>query len=200
MITRERAIAARSRDGLWALAPAGFTLLLIRPLFAFGPAGIWLLAACYLAVGTASIQALGVASVQAVRTDPSSPPSGSRDGSLVVLAGALVVGAFVASARQRGLPTALGPVGLGLTALASLAEEAFFRGFLYGRLVRHGPLLAIVGSAGAFALIHVLGYPPAAVAVDFAAGLMFGWQRWVTGGWLVPASTHLMANLMVVMA
>ena len=98
------------------------------------------------------------------------------------------------------MPAGLGPVGLGLTAMASLAEEAFFRGFLFSRLLRHGPLLAIVASAGAFALIHVLGYPPAAVAVDFAAGLMFGWQRWVTGSWLVPAGTHLLANLMVVMA
>jgi membrane protease YdiL (CAAX protease family) len=167
-------------------------LLLIRPLFASGPGGVWLLATCYLA--------LGIASVQAVRMVPSRLAVGSRDVSLVVLAGVLVVGAFAAAARQRGVPTGLGPVGLGLTALASLAEEAFFRGFLYGRLLRYGPLIAIVGSAGAFALIHVLGYPPAAIGVDLAAGLMFGWQRWVTGSWLVPAGTHVLANLMVVMA
>jgi membrane protease YdiL (CAAX protease family) len=174
------------------LAPAGLALLLIRPLFGFGPAGAWLLAACYLAVG--------IASVQALRTDPSRPASGSRDAPLVVLAGALAIGAFALAMRQQAVPTGLGSVGLGLTALASVADEAFFRGFLYGRLLRHGPLLAIVASAGAFALIHVLGYPPAAVGVDFAAGLMFGWQRWATGSWLVPAGTHLIANLMVVMA
>jgi membrane protease YdiL (CAAX protease family) len=192
MSTRERAVAVRSRDGLWVLAPAGLALLLIRPLFAFGPGGVWLLAASYLAVG--------IASVQAVRISPSGPASGSRDASLVVLGGGLVVGAFAIAARQRGVPIGLGPVGLGLTAMASLAEEAFFRGFLYVKLLRYGPLLAIAGSAGAFALIHILGYPPAAVGVDFAAGLMFGWQRWVTGSWLVPAGTHVLANLMVVMA
>jgi membrane protease YdiL (CAAX protease family) len=173
------------------LAPAGLALLLIRPLFAFGPAGVWLLAACYLAVG--------IASVQGVRTVASGPAAASCDAFLVVLAGGLAVGAFALAARQQGVTTGLGPVGLGLTAMASLAEEAFFRGFLYGRLLRRGPLIAIVGSAGAFALIHVLGYPPAAVGVDLAAGLMFGWQRWVTGSWLVPAGTHLLANLMVVM-
>jgi membrane protease YdiL (CAAX protease family) len=192
MITRERAIDAPSRDGLRTLAPAGLILLLIRPLFAFGPAGVWLLAASYLAIG--------IGSIQTVRTVPSRASFGSRDGSIVVLASGLAVGAFAVAARQRGLPTGLGPVGLGLTALASLAEEAFFRGFLYGRLLRRGPVLAIVGSAGAFALIHVVGYPPAAVGVDLAAGLMFGWQRWVTGSWFVPAGTHLVANLMVVMA
>jgi membrane protease YdiL (CAAX protease family) len=192
MIGRERSIAARPRDGLWLLAPAGLALLLIRPLFAFGPAGVWLLAACYFVIG--------IASVQAVRTVPTWAASGSRDASLIVMAGGLALGAFAVAARQHGVPAGLGPVGLGLTAMASLAEEAFFRGFLYGRLIRHGPLIAIVASAGAFALIHVLGYPPAAVGVDFAAGLIFGWQRWVTGSWLVPAGTHLAANLMVVMA
>jgi membrane protease YdiL (CAAX protease family) len=153
---------------------------------------MWLLAACYLVIG--------IASIQAGRTMPSAAALGSRDASLVVVAGGLALGAFAVASRQQVLPTSLGPVGLGLTAMASLAEEAFFRGFLFSMLLRHGPLLAIVASAGAFALIHVLGYPPAAVGVDFAAGLMFGWQRWVTGNWLVPAGTHLMANLMVVMA
>jgi membrane protease YdiL (CAAX protease family) len=188
----ERSVAAGSRDGLWLLALAGLTLLLIRPLFATGPAGVWLLAACYLVVG--------VASIQATRTAPSRKAAVSRDAPLIVLAGGLTLAAFAVASRQHGVPEGLGPVGLGLTAMASLAEEAFFRGFLFTRLLGHGPLLAIVASAGAFALIHVLGYPPAAVAVDFAAGLMFGWQRWVTGGWLVPAGTHLLANLMVVMA
>jgi membrane protease YdiL (CAAX protease family) len=192
MSSRARAIRVPSIHGIWVLALAGLALLLIRPLFAFGPAGVWLLTACYLAIG--------IASVQALRTDPSRPVTGSRNASLVVLAGGLAVGAFAVAARQQALPTGIGPMGAGLTVLASLAEEAFFRGFLYSRLLRHGPMLAIVVSAGAFALIHALGYPPAAVGVDFAAGLMFGWQRWATGSWLVPAGTHVIANLMVVMA
>jgi hypothetical protein len=30
------------------------------------------------------------------------------------------------------------------------------------------------------------------------AGLVLGWQRWAAGTWTVPAVTHVLANLMVV--
>jgi membrane protease YdiL (CAAX protease family) len=195
MTARDDVLAVRSRDGVRLLAPAGLALLLIRPLFAPGPAGTWLLAVSYLAVG--------VASILAARTVPSASAEPPKNASLFLVLGglALGVGTFaVAAAGQQTVHVALGPVGLGLTVVASIAEEAFFRGFLYGRLVRHGALLAVVASAGAFALIHALAYPPAAVWVDVGAGLMFGWQRWVTGSWLVPAGTHVFANLLVVMA
>jgi hypothetical protein len=32
-----------------------------------------------------------------------------------------------------------------------------------------------------------------------AAGLSLGWQRWATGSWRVPALTHVLANLFVVL-
>lgn len=183
------------RPGAWVLIPAGVGLLLIRPLFAFGPGGVWLLAAVYLTIAMASILAVRTGSEGfAIR-----PPAGS----VLILAGALGIGlgAFVlAAVGQRTIHVSAGPAAVTLTALASVAEEAFFRGFLYQRLARFGAPLAIVAGAGAFALVHVLAYPPAAIWVDFGAGLMLGWQRWITGSWLVPAATHLGANLLVVMA
>jgi membrane protease YdiL (CAAX protease family) len=188
-------ITVPARDRVWLLVPASLGLLLIRPLFAPGPAGAWLLTASYLAIG--------VASVLAARTVPPASAVGPRNHTPFPALGGLALGfgAFaLAAAGQRTVHMPFGPVGLGLTMMASIAEEAFFRGFLYGRLVRHGALLAVVATAGAFALIHVSAYPPAAVWVDLGAGLIFGWQRWATGSWLVPAGTHVFANLLVVMA
>jgi hypothetical protein len=31
------------------------------------------------------------------------------------------------------------------------------------------------------------------------AGLLFGWQRWASGTWTVPAATHAVANALVVL-
>jgi membrane protease YdiL (CAAX protease family) len=35
--------------------------------------------------------------------------------------------------------------------------------------------------------------------LDLAAGLLLGWQRQATGSWAVPAATHVVANLLVVL-
>jgi hypothetical protein len=35
--------------------------------------------------------------------------------------------------------------------------------------------------------------------IDFAAGLVLGWQRWATGTWTAPAATHVFANLWAVL-
>jgi membrane protease YdiL (CAAX protease family) len=195
MTGRERSMTLRSSDGLWMLIPAGLTLLLIRPLFAFGPGGVWLLATCYLTLGAASLFGCRTIAPAAADGPPGSTP-------FLVLTGLAVgVGAFaLAAAGQHTVHIASRPVGLVLTAMASIAEEAFFRGFLYGRLRPHGALIAVVVTAAAFALIHASAYPPAAVWVDFGAGLVLGWQRWATRSWLVPAGTHVFANMLVVMA
>ena len=80
--------------------------------------------------------------------------------------------------------------------IAAVAEEAFFRRFLYGFLSRWGPALAVLGSAAAFALAHAPRYGWRAVSLDLGAGVVFGWQRWATGRWTSPAATHVVANLM----
>jgi hypothetical protein len=34
--------------------------------------------------------------------------------------------------------------------------------------------------------------------IDLAAGLVLSWQRWASGSWRVPAVTHVLANVLVV--
>ena len=192
-MNRAAAAAGRDRTLEWLVVLSALALLTLRPMFAFGAGGVWLLAATYLGVLFASTRPMQADSGAAERTTHGR----------FVLAGTFAVGAgaiLLAVWGHQTVPATAGSMSLGLTALASVAEEAFFRGFLYRRLAPHGAVVAIVAGAAAFALVHALAYPPAAVGVDFAAGLLFGWQRWAGGTWLVPAGTHLFANLLVVMA
>lgn len=85
-----------------------------------------------------------------------------------------------------------------LNTLAAVAEEAFFRRLLYGALERHGAALAVAGSTILFALVHVTVYGWWVLPIDLAAGLVLSWQRWATGSWTVPAVTHVVANVLVV--
>jgi membrane protease YdiL (CAAX protease family) len=47
-----------------------------------------------------------------------------------------------------------------------------------------------------FAAIHFPSYGLTAMPIDFAAGLVFGWQRWAAGTWSAPAVTHAAANIL----
>jgi len=93
------------------------------------------------------------------------------------------------------LPTPLTVATVVTTTVAAIAEEAFFRRFVYGWLATRGAGAAVVGSAVLFALIHVPVYGAGVVFIDFGAGLIFGYQRWATSRWSVPATTHVVANL-----
>lgn len=112
----------------------------------------------------------------------------------VVLLGALSFAAVRALIPTLTLPATATVVVTG--SIAAVAEEAFFRRFLYGWLSRWGPAVAIVGSALAFAAVHVSLYGVAALPIDLGAGLLLGWQRWATGSWTAPAVTHVIANLL----
>jgi len=81
-------------------------------------------------------------------------------------------------------------------ALAAVAEEIFFRRLTFGWLMRWGSGIAVIGSAGAFALVHARAYGLPALPLDLAAGILFGWQRWSSGGWVASALTHVVANLL----
>ena len=94
-------------------------------------------------------------------------------------------------------PVALRVVALG--SLAAVAEEAFFRRFVYDTLLPGGAALAVGGSALLFAVVHVTVYGWWVLPIDIAAGLVLSWQRWATGSWKVPALTHVLANLLVVL-
>ncbi|HYN98328.1 MAG TPA: CPBP family intramembrane glutamic endopeptidase [Actinomycetota bacterium] len=104
---------------------------------------------------------------------------------------------FVASTllMSNPLPRAAW-VAIASSVVAAIAEEVFFRRLVYGWLERWGTALAIAGSAALFAAIHVPVYGLGVLPLDFAAGLIFGWQRRATGSWTAPAATHVFANLL----
>ena len=91
------------------------------------------------------------------------------------------------------------PAYLVLNTLAAVTEEALFRRLLYGLLLPLGAGVAVVGSAAAFAAVHVTVWGAWALPVDLAAGLLLSWQRWASGRWSVPAVTHAAANLVAVL-
>ena len=88
---------------------------------------------------------------------------------------------------------------LPLSLLAALAEEALFRRAAFGALERFGAIAAVLGTAVAFALVHLPAYGFAALPVDMGAGLLFGWQRLASGSWTAPAATHAAANMLAVL-
>ena len=126
-----------------------------------------------------------------------SSASGSAVPVLALGIGAFVVGRILVSGSPPPAPaTAL---VVGLNTLAAVAEEAFFRRLVYGALLAAGPVAAVVGAAVLFAAVHVTVYGAWVLPLDLAAGLLFGWQRQATGSWAVPAATHAVANLLVVL-
>ena len=115
---------------------------------------------------------------------------------------ALGIGAFVVGrVLVAGSPSSTQATAfiVGLNTLAAVAEEAFFRRLAYGALLGGGPAAAVVGSSVLFAAVHVTVYGAWVLPLDLAAGLLFGWQRHATGSWAVPAVTHAVANLLVVL-
>ena len=94
------------------------------------------------------------------------------------------------------LPAPTIPLAVAGNVLAAVAEELFFRRLMYGWLLRAGTGAAVLGTAAAFAVVHVPVYGVAILPIDLAAGLLFGWQRWATGSWSASAVTHVAANLL----
>ena len=84
---------------------------------------------------------------------------------------------------------------LGMT--VPLAEELFFRGFVYGTLRTFGPVTAFVGAAVAFAAAHAQqtwGNWGALIAVTLT-GLVMTTLRALSGSTLVPVTAHVLYNL-----
>jgi membrane protease YdiL (CAAX protease family) len=103
---------------------------------------------------------------------------------------------LVARIAARPLPAPVVPLTVAATITAAVAEELFFRRLVYAWLVPAGEALAVTGSAVLFAVVHVPAYGVRALPIDVAAGVLFGWQRWATGGWIAPALTHAAANVL----
>ncbi len=188
--TRARLAAAEFLA--WALAVVGMAALLARPWFLPASVAVGWRAAFFVALGAA-----GVAWPAGGRRGPA---TGGPAASLVVL----VVGAvgFALGRAVADVPSVPGSLAMavGLNALAAVAEEAFFRRYLFD-LVRaaSGPAPAVVVTATAFAIAHVTVWGWWAMPLDLAAGLVLSWQRAATGRWSVPAVTHVLANTLALL-
>lgn len=101
----------------------------------------------------------------------------------------------VASVSAGAMPMAGGGLAVVVSAAAAIGEELFFRRGLYGFLERTGAVLAIGVTSVLFAIVHVGVYGWRLAALDLAAGVVFGWQRWATGTWTSPAASHVVANV-----
>lgn len=197
------AVELRRRPASWWWAPAvaGVVALLARPWFL--PAGVaveWRVA-FFVALG-----ATGLAWRSASLRAPETGRSGTRNdaGGWTLSLAVLGVGAVAFAFGRAVVEVPVRPSGLavavGLNALAAVAEEAFFRRYLYGLIVeRHGPAVAVAVTAGAFALVHVTVWGWWVLPLDLAAGLVLSWQRAATGRWSVPAATHVLANTLAVL-
>lgn len=188
--------ATRPREAAWPRIAAAVLVLAAAVAIALRPATVasaqlsptqrtWLLASLYAAIAVASL-------LPAVPRDRAVLPASST-----ALAGIAAVGLAWATAGPTA-PLAVAPASLALSMAAAVAEEALFRRLAYGHLRRFGVPVAIGGAALLFALVHVPAYGTAALPVDLGAGLLFGWQRWASGTWTVPAATHAAANLLAV--
>jgi membrane protease YdiL (CAAX protease family) len=170
---------------------AGLAFLVARPGLEALPPG------ARTAVLAAGYTALGLAAA-------ATPPGPRLPRAVPAIRAGAVLLAGVAAVAAAALLAGPAPplqgraVALALSLLAAVAEEALFRGTLYGLVERWGPVAAVGVSAVLFALVHVPSYGLSAVPVNLGAGLLFGWQRWATGRWTVPAATHAAANLLAV--
>jgi uncharacterized protein len=171
-----------------AAVAAGLAFLLARPSLGAVPAAVPLLAAGYLALAATALAV------------PAREPTGAA----APLGWGLPLGIGLAAVALAGVvagpapPPRVGAAAAGLGLLAAVAEEALFRRLLYARLARYGAVVAVLGSAVLFALVHLPAYGTAALPVDLGAGLLLSWQRSASGRWTVPALTHAVANLLAV--
>lgn len=97
------------------------------------------------------------------------------------------------------LPSPVGALALGaaLVILQSVAEEAFFRGWLQPVLCASwGPWAGLLLTAAAFAALHIIAGAHGLLAVVnlFLGGLLFGLLALRTGGLLAPAAAHFAWN------
>ena len=184
----EHLVLARPRAAVGVVA-VGCALLVLRPVFlrdgAHPTAALTTLFVLLLAGGLAWPR----------RADA---PAGAASAVPVLAVGvaAFVLGRLVGGGHAPQ-PLVLRAVLLG--SLAAVAEEVFFRRFVYDALLPGGTALAVVGSAVLFAAVHVTVYGWWVLPIDLTAGLVLSWQRWATGSWKVPAVTHVFANLLVVL-
>lgn len=145
-------------------------------------------------IGLVVVLVVGAMGVLAPLPPREEEPPGIARWLAVVLLGVATFAIARAVATSASAPATLSAITA--TVLAAVAEETFFRRLVYGWLARWGLAIAIGGAAVTFAAVHIPGYGGYVLPLNLAAGILFGWQRWATGGWLAPALTHAAANLL----
>ena len=87
--------------------------------------------------------------------------------------------------------------GVATVLVAPVAEEVFFRGFVFAGLLRPLGLLPAMAASGlVFATFHVTGADSAGLVLPFAAiGMLFAWVYYRTGSLWPSIVTHLIFNL-----
>jgi membrane protease YdiL (CAAX protease family) len=178
----------------WAPAAVGVAALLARPWFLPAGVGVGWRVAFFVALGL-----VGMAWPVAAAPAGEGPRAGmAMSGAVLGLgAAAFVLGRMSVDVAVRPSGVA---VAVALNGLAAVAEEAFFRRYLYGLLTASfSPAAAIVGTAAAFAAVHVTVWGWWVLPLDLAAGLVLSWQRAATGRWSVPAATHVLANTLALL-
>lgn len=109
---------------------------------------------------------------------------------------ALLAGTLVNAGQAAAAPAMLG-WGLVLVLLQTLAEEAYFRGWLQPALAkRWGLTAALIATSLAFAGLHVVGGARAPISLLnlFLGGLMFGLLAARGGGLAAALGTHFAWN------
>ena len=109
--------------------------------------------------------------------------------------------AYLAGSVTTGapLPSPVGALVLGaaLVVFQSVAEEAFFRGWLQPVLCASwGAWAGLLLTAAAFAMLHIIAGAHGLLAVInlFLGGMLFGLLALRTGGLLAPAAAHFAWN------
>jgi hypothetical protein len=77
-----------------------------------------------------------------------------------------------------------------------LAEEIFFRGFIFAGLIRYvGSFLAMAASGAIFALFHVTSGDTIGLILPFSlVGMMFAWLYYRTGSIWASIGAHMLFN------
>lgn len=110
----------------------------------------------------------------------------------LALAGILLLPAAV---RWGGGPVLTPDLWLAAIAV-SVGEEVAFRGAVFSALESaYGPAVAVVGSAAAWTVGHVLSHPPDFLPAVAAAGLLLGAWRWAVRDLVGPIVGHVLADL-----
>ncbi len=88
-------------------------------------------------------------------------------------------------------------VGIAVVLVAPLAEEVFFRGFVFPGLIRPvGVFGAILVSGLLFGMFHVTGADSAGLVIPFTPiGMLFAWLYFKTGTLWTSIVSHLVFNL-----